>query len=116
MQTLLLDTVNWDLLIDASGDIAVASDPYAQAQDVASAIKTFQGEVYYNTTVGVPYFVSILGQAPPISLVKSYFVSAAKTVPNVASAVCFISSFVNRRLGGQVQVTNSSGQTQVTSF
>jgi|SRR5665213_2644298 len=116
MQTLLVDTIAWDLLIDSSGNIAVASDPYAQAQDVASAVKTFLGEVYYNTLLGVPYFGDILGQAPPLSLIKSYFVTAAKTVPNVETAVCFISSFVNRHLGGQIQVTNSAGQTQVTSF
>ena len=41
MNTLLLDLTNWDLLVDASGNIAVASDPYSVAQDVASAVRVF---------------------------------------------------------------------------
>ncbi len=48
--TLLLDQVTWDLAVDNVRHIAVASDPYSQAQDAASSIKTFAGEVYYDTT------------------------------------------------------------------
>jgi len=60
MDTLLLDLDNWDLTVDAAGNWAVASPPYAIAQDVASAIKTFQlqagpndpvlGECWYDNT------------------------------------------------------------------
>jgi len=116
MDTLLLDTVQCDLLIDADGDIAVASDPYSQAQDAASEIKTFQGEVYYDTTKGNPYFSEVLGYAPPISLMKSIFQNAAKLVPGVVTAVCYIASFVGRKITGQVQITNGSGQTSVAGF
>ena len=35
--TLLLDRTVWDLLLDGSGNIAIATEPYATAQDVASA-------------------------------------------------------------------------------
>ncbi len=41
-KTLLLDTDEWDLVLDANGDIALADEPYAISQDVASAIRTFQ--------------------------------------------------------------------------
>ncbi len=50
-----LDTVAWDLTVDTTGNIAVASNPYSMAQDAASAIRTFQGEVYYDTTLGIPF-------------------------------------------------------------
>ena len=116
MNTLLLDTKVWDLLIDAQGNIAAASDPYSQAQDAASAIKTFRGECYYNITIGVPYWANILGKAPPLSLVKAYVVAAALTVPGVTAAVCYISSFINRRIGGQVQITNTVGKTFTTGL
>ncbi|AJJ19826.1 hypothetical protein [Yersinia intermedia] len=53
--TLLLDRTAWDLVLDANGDIAMASLPYSIAQDVASAIKTFIGECWYDTSQGVPY-------------------------------------------------------------
>lgn len=31
--TLLLDTLAWDLAVDAAGNIAVATEPYSLAQD-----------------------------------------------------------------------------------
>ncbi len=65
MNTLLLDQVTWDLAVDTSGNIAVAADPYSQAQDAASSIKTFAGEVYYDTTRGIPYFTQILENRRP---------------------------------------------------
>ena len=101
MNTLILDTVKWDLLIDAAGNIAVAQDPYSQAQDAASAIRTFQGEVYYDTTLGIPYWEKVLGFAPPLSLIKHYINTAALTVPGVVGAVSYINSFVKRAIGGQ---------------
>jgi hypothetical protein len=103
--TLLLTQDTWDLCLDASGNIAVASPPYAVAQDVASAIKTFLGEIYYDTGVGIPYFEQILGKSPPLQLVKSQFINAALTVPGVTSALVFFSSFTGRELSGQVQIT-----------
>jgi hypothetical protein len=36
-------------VLDAEGNIAVASEPYSLAQDAASAIKTFAGEVFWDT-------------------------------------------------------------------
>lgn len=109
MRTILLDRSTWDLVIDAAGNIAVAGDPYAQAQDAASAIRTFSGEVYYDTTLGVPYWSSILGKAPPVALMQARFVAAALTVPGVTAAQCFITSLRDRRVRGQVQIRNDAG-------
>lgn len=123
--TLLLDRTTWDLVLDADGDIAVASDPYSLAQDAASAIKTFSdggpnglGECYWDTSLGIPYF-TVVFRGPPVSVsrMKQMFVDAALTVPDVASAQCFISQAGDRVLGGQVQVTSkSTGQTSAASF
>ena len=116
MKTLLLDRTAWDLLVDSSGNIAVAADPYSMAQDAASNIKLFQGELYFNTTQGIPYYTQILGQAPSIGLIKGYFVNAALLVPGVVTAKCFVSSLVNRVLHGQVQVTDSTNTTTAAGF
>lgn len=116
MRTLLLDRSSWDLVVDAAGNIAMASDPYSQAQDAASAIRTFAGEVYYDTTIGVPYWASVLGGSPSLSLAKAQFVAAVLVVPGVTSAQCFVSSVVGRTLSGQVQVKTSSGQSAVATF
>jgi hypothetical protein len=109
--TLLLATDTWDLVLDASGNIAVADPPYALAQDVASAIRTFLGEVYWDTTIGVPYQTQILGHTPPITYFKEQMVAAALTVPGVVTATCTISSFVGRKITGQVLFTDDTGIT-----
>ena len=115
-ETLLLDTVKWDLALDTAGNIAVATEPYAQAQDAASAIKTFEGECYYDTTKGIPYFEQILGHSPPVSLMKAYINEAALTVPGVVSSQCYITDWSNRKVSGQVQITNTSGVVTATGF
>ena len=114
--TLLLDTLSWDLTVDTAGNIAVASEPYALAQDAASAIRTFAGEVYYNTLLGIPYFTQILGYAPPISLMKAYFNEAALTVPGVTTSQCFITSWDNRVVRGQVQISDENGNVSAAGF
>lgn len=116
MDTLLLDTVEWDLVLDVNGNIAVASDPYSLAQDAASAIRLFQGELWYDTRQGVPYFQEILGKTPPLNLIKTKLTDAAKTVPGVVDAVCFITGIEERRLTGQVQVTDQAGVISAASF
>lgn len=120
MNTLALDPLTWDLTVDASGNIAVFEsgrpDPIGLAQDAASAIRLFQGELWYDTTQGIPYFARVLGHAPPISLLKGYFTAAALTVPGVAKASCFISSISERGLKGQVQITDQSGNTATAAF
>ena len=109
VDTMLLDQETWDLCTDAAGNWAVASPPYATAQDVASAIRTFQGEVYYDTLLGIPYFQTVLGKRPPAGLLKTFFVRAALTVPDTASAVCYLALGSSRELMGQVQVTMIDG-------
>lgn len=116
MQTLLLDQGTWDLCVDLNGNIAVASDPYSQAQDAASEIKTFRGECYYDVTRGLPYFTQILGKFPPLALMKSKFSQAALTVPGVRKTRCFISSVKGRTVSGQVQIENEKGVPSFAGF
>lgn len=115
--TLLLDQTIWDLCLDASGNIAMATPPYAVAQDAASAVRTFLGECWYNTALGIPYLGKILGVFPvPYALIKAQCVAAALTVPGVVSAQMFITSIKNRQLSGQLQVTDSNGNTQAVTI
>lgn len=108
MQTLLLDRAQWDLVLDVDGNIAMASDPYSLAQDAASAIKTFLGEVYFDTTLGVPYLSDILAKNPSVALLKARLAAAAETVPGVSSAQVFLVAITDRRVNGQVQVTSAA--------
>lgn len=114
--TLLLDVDQWDLVIDASGNIAMAAPPYALAQDVASAVRTFLGEVYYDQTQGIPYFEDVLGKLPPAALLTQLISNQALTVPGTVTAQTIIQSFNDGGVTGQIQFTDESGETQIVNF
>jgi hypothetical protein len=107
---MLLDRTAWDLVLDAAGNIALASKPYA------SAIKLFKGELFYNTASGVPYWEEFLGHQPPLALVREHVRRAALTVPDVADAGCTLTSYTDRALAGYVAITLQDGTTQTVSF
>lgn len=113
--TMLLDQLGWDLTADVENNWAVAQIPYAQAQDAASAIRTVQGEVYYQTGIGIPYFDVVLGHRPAAGMLKSLLINAALTVPDTVSAVCYLSLGENRELLGQVQITTTAGAVVVAN-
>ena len=114
--TLLLDQTAWDLVLDANGNIALAETPYAIAQDVASATRTFLGEVWYDTKQGLPYWQNILGRFPPIVYVKQLMETTALTVPDVAEVRVNFTSFNNRNLAGQIQFIDTDGVANNVSF
>lgn len=114
--TLLLDVSAWDLVADSSGNIAMASNPYSIAQDVASALRTFIGECWYDTGNGIPYWQNILGQLPPMPYVKSQMQKQALTVPNVIKATVDFSAFNNRTLQGDCKITDANGNQYTVEF
>ncbi|MFT9441022.1 MAG: hypothetical protein ABF593_04585 [Acetobacter papayae] len=117
MNTLLLDRTTWDLLLDAGGNIAVASDAYAIGQDISSAVRVFQGECWYDTTSGLPYLQNILGRDQSLSVFQSQVEQVATAVPGVAEAQCIVGSINrNRILSGAVLFTTTSGTTSNVSF
>jgi hypothetical protein len=116
LNTLLLDTDAWDLVLDASGDIAMATPPYSLAQDVASAVRTFLGEVWYDTTQGIPYFDEALGKLPPAALLTQLISNQALTVPGVVTAQTTITSFNAREVSGQIQFVDESGVSTIVNF
>lgn len=113
--TLLLTTDEWDLCLDAAGNIAMASPPYALAQDVASALRLFLGELWYDDTAGVPYFEQVLAHTPPLNVFRQLMVQAALTVPGVVSATCIISGFEDRTVTGQVTFIDEDGLQSVVT-
>lgn len=125
MNTLLLST-SWDLSVDDSGNIAMATGAYAIAQDVATACRTFQGECWYNRNLGVLYLpqplsnvsppASILGQRPSIPYLKAQLIAAGLTVPGTVAIKAFLTGpdLKTRTVGGQLQITDDTGTLSVT--
>lgn len=114
--TLLLDVESWDLSLDANGNIALVGPAYSLAQDVASAIKLFSGELWYDTTKGIPYFSDVLAQLPPLSLFVRYLEDAALSVPGVVKSQINFSSFDNRVISGQVFFIDEVGESSGVAF
>lgn len=111
MRTLFLLPGSWDLALDSAGNIAVASDIYQQAQDVASACRTFLRDLYYDQATGIPYFEGVLGQSGyPLSLYKMNLEEAAKSVAGIVSANAQI-SLSGREASGAILFTNENNQT-----
>lgn len=113
MRTLQLNTNSWDLVADPFGNIALATDAASIAQDVASAIRTFLGECWYDTTLGMPYLQSILGQYPVSSFIKDNVEQAALTVQGVTGVTVAKLALSGRQLTGTVYVTTSTDSTPI---
>ena len=113
MDTLLLDVNSWDLSV-VDGSIAVVAGPYALAQDVASACRLYLGELWYDTTQGMPYSQRILGQRPPLGFIQAQLVAAALGVPGVTQAVAVVTlNDTNRQITGTIDLTSAQGAVTV---
>lgn len=116
MKSLLLDRTAWDLVLDASGNIATCSEPYARAQDVACECRLFKGEQWYGQNRGLPYDTDTLGHWPPLSLVRERLRQAAESVDGVVSAQVLITVAEGRAIAGQVQFIDTEGQANGVTF
>jgi len=116
MSSLYLDPSSWDLVLDANGNIAVCTEPYSLAQDAASQLRTFLGDVYYDTTQGIDYFNLVLSQPPNLALLRSLLINAALLVPGVIAAQVYFSDITRRTVHGQVQITDTDGAIAAASF
>lgn len=114
MKTLFLMPNSWDLALDASGNIAIASSTYQQAQDIACACRTIKQDMYFNQQDGIPYLTDILGKGKyPLALYRKYLQDAALTVPDVVSAEVELLLTNERIVSGQIKFTNDKNMTGV---
>ncbi len=112
--TLFLNPETWDLAVDSSGNIGSIFGAYAIAQDVASTVRLFKGELWYDTTQGVPYFKQILGELPPVGFLAAKFAAAGDTVPGVQSIKVTLNPVTSKRiLTGKLEITNTGGTISV---
>ena len=95
----------WDLTLSVGGNLASAGGTMRIVQDVASYVRTFQGELYYVQQDGIPYFMRELGSLPPAELVR------ALEVPGVAQANTQLSRLERRVLTGTIRITTETGET-----
>ncbi|WP_324723859.1 hypothetical protein [Lelliottia sp. JS-SCA-14] len=108
-KSFLLVTEKWDISLDDTGSIAITSNPYAVAQDVACACSTFLGEAWYDTTLGIPYYERILGHWPGTQLINTKMSTEAKKLSYVQSAFCTTTvGKVDRLASGVMTITDTN--------
>ncbi|CAI3941463.1 unnamed protein product [Commensalibacter communis] len=102
----LLLTEDWDLLDDGNGSIALTpSQEYSVAQTVATEIKLFEGEGWYDQSQGTPHFALILGVNPNYPLIRQVLLWRATGVDGVRNADMDMYIDQNRTLRGDIFVT-----------
>lgn len=101
----------WDLTLSVGGNLASAGGTMRIVQDVASYVRTFQGELYYVQQDGIPYFMRELGSLPPAELVRARSNARALEVPGVAQANTQLSRLERRVLTGTIRITTKTGET-----
>lgn len=117
MKSLLLDRTTWDLVLDANRNLAVCSEPYSVLQDVATAVRTWLGECWYDTSLGLPYDSGIFNGSSSVPLMRAQAEQAAMSVPGVSAAQCaLIGPRADRSIGGMIAVTLTTGETQSVQF
>lgn len=111
MKTLFLLPDTWDLTLDVSGNIAIASDQYAIAQSVANKCRVFLKDMYFSQGEGIPYLEDILGKSRySLSLYRQYLEDAAMSVDGVVTARAVLSTANDRVVRGQLIFTDQTGR------
>lgn len=113
-RTFFLDA-DWDLTLDAGGNIATVSGPYAIAQNVANAVRLFTRDAYFDADKGIPHFSVELGHKPPYSILRTRILQAARAVEGVADATVTFDRD-ERKLGGEILLTLTDGTTANVEF
>jgi hypothetical protein len=101
---------DWDLALDAYGNIGVLTGKNRVAQDAACACKLFLGEAIFHVDQGVPYMGEILGSAPQRAIIGEHLRRRVLTVPNVVDAEIREYEFKGRVLKAEIQITDNIAQ------
>ena len=112
-RTLNLDRRTWDLTTNGVGQIEVASEDYATAQNVANETRRFTNDTYFQQDKGVPHFLIELGRrVSNMSVLYSYLRRAALRVDDVNEIQTInVTGFdpATRVLSGEVTFTTKEG-------
>lgn len=100
---------DWDLTLDAGGNLAVVDGTPRVVQDVACYERTFKGEPLYERQSGVPYLQGELAHLPPPDLVRARADARARQVPGVAAVETSRVALEGRVLTGTIHITTTMG-------
>jgi hypothetical protein len=114
--------------LDGNGNIASVSGPSQIAQDVASAIQLFLGELYYDVTLGLPWLSEVMAKPYAPSILQPLLEKAALSIAGVDKAKAVISgtgivtsqpagfNVPLRKVTGYVEIMDATGQKLGVNF
>lgn len=105
MKTLALGT-DWDVYTDDLGNIATLSGNNRLAQDVASSVRVFSGELPFNVTRGVEYNKPDQNR----ETLNHQMNDNAKLVEGVSESIVIFEELKDRTLKPVVYVTSTDGE------
>ena len=110
------------LLQDSTGDLVFTNNQLTFVdgadqvkQSIIQRFRTFAGEWFLDTSLGIPYFQNVLVKNPNLTLIESYFKNELWAVPGVLSIITFSLNFdpVARTISISCSVQSSAGPIQV---
>lgn len=108
---LALDDTTGDLLVMA-GDLVIARGTDSIRSDLQARLKFFRGEWFLDTTVGVPYWQSVLVKNPDLRAVREALRSEILGTPGIASLESLVFDYQagTRQLVVSFQASADSGE------
>ena len=113
--TMILDTRDWDILLDSAGNWAAADPPYAPFQDAASSAKVVKGEAFITPSRGVAY-PDFFKNNTPSTIWKSAIENEMMRTPGVTDASVTFSGIKKGMLIGEATLTLEDGTTSSQQF
>jgi len=110
MKTFATDFETNDLYLDGTHSIATRSDIDAVLNVVENSLRTLMGEIQLNTTLGVPYFETILQiQSPDVAVWEGYMIQEAEKVDGVIRVNSMRSKIENNILTYEMEILTKYG-------
>ena len=111
-----LDSNGADLMVD-TGDLVIIKDDAAIRQSVLQRLRTFFGEWFLDTSVGLPYYQNILVKNPNLDLVQALVKNVVLTTPGITMLNQFQFDYNNglRELSIEFSAKSTNGQTILVS-
>lgn len=80
---------NQELVLDASGQLLLVENQEETEQFLEQKLRTFRGEWFLNTNLGLPYFDDILVKRPNPTLIEALLTDEILSTPGVLEILEF---------------------------
>lgn len=107
--SLLLDPETWDLVVDDLGNIATVDNPYACAQDAATACLAIRGECINEKDTGVNYKELLNVKASTGAMAAALQIEALRMDYIAQAEATLVNDRNTRRTSGVIAIVDTNG-------